>query len=497
MIRDAVGKICSRFDDAYWLKKDKEGGYPADFHRALADAGWLGICIPEEYGGSGLGITDAAIMMRTIAESGAGMSGASAVHMNVFGLNPVVVFGTREQCTRMLPPIIDGRDKSCFAVTEPNTGLNTTQLKTRAVRKGDKYVVNGQKVWISTAQVANKISVLLARTTPLEEVKTPTQGLSLFYTDFDKKRVAVHEIEKMGRKPVDFNDVVLREFRDPGRGPPRRGRPRLRIHPARDESRAYPDRGGSRRSRPDRAVARCGLCEEPHRLQPSDRHESRHPASAGEELDGTGSRLDDGAARWLAIRSGHAMRPGRQCREISRRGSRLPRLRAGCHDAWRLWIRQGISRRALCVGLNVTARTKASSLDSRSKAAQAALDDAGLKRADIDGICGYSTVSPHIMLWQLCSPTTSASACPMPYAVQVAVPSASRCTMSAHHLVASGVCRNALVVAGEVAFTGQSQRCLDPGAGAGRPSRLPGAAGADHSRLSRSRRRRATCTNTA
>jgi len=178
-IRDAVGKICSRFDDAYWLKKDKEGGYPADFHRALADAGWLGICIPEEYGGSGLGITDAAIMMRTISESGAGMSGASAVHMNVFGLNPVVVFGTKEQCTRMLPPIIDGRDKSCFAVTEPNTGLNTTQLKTRAVRQGDKYVVNGQKVWISTAQVANKI-LLLARTTPLEEVKTPTQGLSLF-----------------------------------------------------------------------------------------------------------------------------------------------------------------------------------------------------------------------------------------------------------------------------------------------------------------------------
>jgi acyl-CoA dehydrogenase len=188
-IRDAIGKICSRFDDAYWLKKDKEGGYPADFHRALADAGWLGICIPEEYGGSGLGITDAAIMMRTISESGAGMSGASAVHMNVFGLNPVVVFGTRQQCARMLPPIISGADKSCFAVTEPNTGLNTTQLKTRAVRKGDKYIVNGQKVWISTAQVANKI-LLLARTTPLEEVKSPTRGLSLFYTDFDRNRIA-------------------------------------------------------------------------------------------------------------------------------------------------------------------------------------------------------------------------------------------------------------------------------------------------------------------
>src|SRR5665213_2161921 len=192
-IKDAIGKICTRFDDAYWLKKDKEGGFPFDFHKALADAGWLGICIPEEYGGSGLGITDAAIMMRAISESGAGMSGASAVHMNVFGLNPVVVFGTKEQCARMLPPIVSGADKSCFAVTEPNTGLNTTQLKTRAVRSGDKYIVNGQKVWISTAQVANKI-LLLARTTPLEEVRTPTQGLSLFYTDFDRKPVASNEL---------------------------------------------------------------------------------------------------------------------------------------------------------------------------------------------------------------------------------------------------------------------------------------------------------------
>jgi acyl-CoA dehydrogenase len=115
-IRDAVGKICARFDDAYWLKKDKEGGFPADFHKALADVGWLGICIPEAYGGSGLGIVDAAIMMRTISESGAGMSGASAVHMNVFGLNPVVVFGNDEQCKRMLPPIAAGTEKACFAV---------------------------------------------------------------------------------------------------------------------------------------------------------------------------------------------------------------------------------------------------------------------------------------------------------------------------------------------------------------------------------------------
>jgi acyl-CoA dehydrogenase len=198
-IRDAVLAICRRFDDAYWLKRDREGGFPHDFHAAFAGEGWLGICIPEEYGGSGLGVTEAAIMMRTIAESGAGMSGASAVHINVFGLNPVVVFATEEQKRRMLPGMIEGREKACFAVTEPNTGLNTTQLKTRAVRKGDRYVVDGTKVWISTAQVAAKI-LLLARTTPLEEVKRPTEGLSLFYTDLDRSRIKVHEIEKMGHK---------------------------------------------------------------------------------------------------------------------------------------------------------------------------------------------------------------------------------------------------------------------------------------------------------
>jgi acyl-CoA dehydrogenase len=213
-IRDAIAKICSGFDDAYWLRKDREGGFPHDFHKALADAGWLGICVPEAYGGSGLGITEAAIMMRTIAESGAGMSGASAVHINVFGLNPVVVFGTEEQRRRMLPPMVEGREKACFAVTEPNTGLNTTQLKTRAVAKNDRYVVNGQKVWISTAQVAHKI-LLLARTTPLEEVKKPTHGLSLFYTDFDRTRVKVHEIEKMGRKIVDSNELFFEDFEIP------------------------------------------------------------------------------------------------------------------------------------------------------------------------------------------------------------------------------------------------------------------------------------------
>jgi acyl-CoA dehydrogenase len=148
------------------------------------------------------------MMMRTIAESGAGMSGASCLHINIFGLNPVIVYGTDDQKRRALPAMVRGRDKTCFGVTEPNTGLNTTQLKTRAVKKGDLYVVDGQKVWITTAQVANKI-LLLARTTPLQEVKKPTHGLSLFYTDLDRSKIHVREIEKMGRKCVDSNELFI------------------------------------------------------------------------------------------------------------------------------------------------------------------------------------------------------------------------------------------------------------------------------------------------
>ncbi|GGE23208.1 acyl-CoA dehydrogenase [Gemmobacter megaterium] len=213
-IRDAIARICEKFDDAYWLKRDRDGGFPQDFYDALAREGWLGICTAEAQGGAGLGITEAAIMMRTIAESGAGLSGASAVHINIFGLKPVDVFGTQEQKDRMIRPMAEGREKSCFAVTEPNTGLNTTQLKLRAVRKGDTYHVDGQKVWISTAQVADRI-LLLARTTPLDEVKKPTHGLSLFYTKFDRDRIKVREIEKMGRKCVDSNELFFEDFQIP------------------------------------------------------------------------------------------------------------------------------------------------------------------------------------------------------------------------------------------------------------------------------------------
>jgi acyl-CoA dehydrogenase len=213
-IRDAVAKLCAGFGPDYWLELDSEGGFPEAFHAAMATAGWLGIAMPEAFGGAGLGITEAALMMQAVAESGAGFSGASAIHMNIFGLNPVVVFGTDEQRRRMLPPLIAGREKACFAVTEPDAGLDTTHLRTRAVRDGDHYVVSGRKVWISTAQVAHKM-LLIARTTPLEEAAKPSQGLTLFYTDLDRDRVEVREIPKMGRKAVDSNLLFIDGLRVP------------------------------------------------------------------------------------------------------------------------------------------------------------------------------------------------------------------------------------------------------------------------------------------
>jgi acyl-CoA dehydrogenase len=210
----AVAGICARFGDDYWLKGDREGRYPADFFAALAENGWLGICIPEAYGGSGLGILEASLMMQAVAESGAGISGCSSIHLNIFGLNPVVVYGTDEQKRRMLPPSARGEQKSCFAVTEPDTGLNTTRLKTRARRDGDHYVVDGQKVWISGAQTADKM-LLLARTTPLDQVRKPTEGLSLFYTAIDRAHVEMREIDKMGRHAVDSNQIFFDGFRVP------------------------------------------------------------------------------------------------------------------------------------------------------------------------------------------------------------------------------------------------------------------------------------------
>lgn len=210
-IRDNVAALCAKFDDEYWRDRDRTGEFPHDFHKAMADAGWLGITMPEEYGGAGLGVTEAAIMMHEVAKSSGGMSAASAIHINIFGPHPIVVFGNDEQKQRWLPDLIQGNVKSCFGVTEPNSGLNTTALQTKAVKQGNQYIANGQKMWTTTGQEADKI-MLLARTTPIEDCKKPTDGLSLFYTDLNRDHCDVRIIEKMGRKAVDSNEVFINDL---------------------------------------------------------------------------------------------------------------------------------------------------------------------------------------------------------------------------------------------------------------------------------------------
>lgn len=203
-----VKAVCAPFDDAYWSAHDESGEFPFEFTEAIAAGGWLGIAMPEQYGGAGLGVSEAAVMMRTVANSSGAMAAASSVHINIFGPHPIVVFGTEEQRERWLPDMISGRTRTCFGVTEPTAGLNTTMIQTRATRDGDQYIVHGQKIWTSTAQEADKI-LLLARTAPLEETARPRDGLSLFFTDLDRKHAEVREIHKMGRHAVDSNEVFF------------------------------------------------------------------------------------------------------------------------------------------------------------------------------------------------------------------------------------------------------------------------------------------------
>ncbi|ROO85199.1 acyl-CoA dehydrogenase [Actinocorallia herbida] len=208
-IRDAVLDFCTtRFPDEYWRDLDERAVFPHDFHKAMADAGWLGVAMPEDVGGAGLGITEAAIMMQAVAESGGGMTAASSIHGPVFSMQPVALFGTEEQSKRMIPSVLTGEHRICFAVTEPDAGLDTTRLRTRAERREGGYLVNGEKIWISVAQVADKM-MLLARTTPLEEVTKKTEGLSLFFTDLDRASIDVRAIKKMGRHAVDSNLLFL------------------------------------------------------------------------------------------------------------------------------------------------------------------------------------------------------------------------------------------------------------------------------------------------
>ncbi|MCB1461620.1 MAG: acyl-CoA/acyl-ACP dehydrogenase [Nitratireductor sp.] len=205
-IREAVARICAPFDDSYWLERDRDGRFPHEFAGAVADNGWFGITSPEEYGGAGLGITEAAIVMKEIGRLG--LAATSAVHINIFGLQPVVGFGTDEQKRRMLPPLIEGRERACFGVTEPDAGLDTTHITTFAARSQNGYVVNGRKVWTSTAKEADRI-LLVTRTMPIDKCARPTDGITVFYTAFDRDRIEVREIEKMARKAVDSNAIFI------------------------------------------------------------------------------------------------------------------------------------------------------------------------------------------------------------------------------------------------------------------------------------------------
>lgn len=209
-IRDAVSKVCAKFGDAYWLEKDNKHEFPHEFAQAMADAGWMGVVMPEQYGGAGLGMTGGAVVMQTVAESGGGLAACSSIHMNMFGPMAMVKHGTDEQRERWVNRLVTLKDRACFGVTEPGAGIDTTRLTCKAEwdPKRQKYIVSGQKIWTSTAQVANKI-MLIARTTPAEQCKRPQDGVSLFYTDLDKKYAEVREIPKMGRHAVDSNQVFF------------------------------------------------------------------------------------------------------------------------------------------------------------------------------------------------------------------------------------------------------------------------------------------------
>jgi len=207
-IVDSVKRICDRFDDDFWLEKENGHEFPHEFHSAMAEAGWLGITMPEDLGGAGLGVTDAALMMQTIGNSAGAISACSTVHINLFGPHAMVKHGTPEQKKRMIPPLVEGREKACFGVTEPDAGLDTTHISTRAVKQGTNYVVHGQKVWTSTAQQADKI-LLLTRTTPIEDCAKQTDGMTLFYTGFDRSHIDVTPIDKMGRNAVNSNSIFI------------------------------------------------------------------------------------------------------------------------------------------------------------------------------------------------------------------------------------------------------------------------------------------------
>jgi acyl-CoA dehydrogenase len=207
-IRESTRALVGRFPPEYWRRCDQEERFPQEFWDACAEAGILGVMIPEEYGGSGLGVTEACLILQEVARSDAGMDGSSTVHLSIFGLNPVVKHGSQAQKRRYLPDAAAGRLHVSFAVTEPNAGTDTTRIETFAERRGDRYVVHGRKVFITKAQEAHRL-LLLARTTPYDAVRKKTDGMSLFLAPVDPAHVRVKPIPKMGRNAVDTNEVFI------------------------------------------------------------------------------------------------------------------------------------------------------------------------------------------------------------------------------------------------------------------------------------------------
>ena len=207
-IRASVESICANYDPDYWLRCDTEERFPEEFYRDMVANGFVGLTLPESCGGAGLTISDAATVVQAIVESGAGMTGAATIHSYVFAPNPIVVHGTEEQKRRMLPPLTDGRERACFGISEPDTGLDTTRVATRAEWNGSHYIVHGTKVWPTAGSTADRI-MLLARTTPIEQCKRPVDGLSLFYAPMDRRYIATSKIAKMGRNAMESTTVFI------------------------------------------------------------------------------------------------------------------------------------------------------------------------------------------------------------------------------------------------------------------------------------------------
>jgi acyl-CoA dehydrogenase len=208
MLRDTTRAVTRQFRADYWQRIDKEHRFPQEFWDACADAGLIGVAIPEEYGGAGLGITEASIILQEIARSDAGADGSSSIHLSIFGANPLFFHGTEEQKKKYLPDVANGKLGVCFGVTEPNAGTDTTRIQTFAKKAGDKYIINGHKVWITKAQHADRI-LLITRTTPYDKVEKKTDGMTLFFAPVDKTAIDIREIDKMGRHGVDSNELFI------------------------------------------------------------------------------------------------------------------------------------------------------------------------------------------------------------------------------------------------------------------------------------------------